>query len=70
MKPLSDSVCFVWDEFSGRWVIKGDPKKLCKWVSAFDQICRKKGETYGHTCLVPSPESKNCWEPRSEVKAV
>jgi len=64
MRKINNSVQFVWDEFSKRWLLKGNPKKLCKWVDIDTQTCRKKGETFGHTCLTPSPESKNCWEPR------
>jgi len=65
MEMVEPSVMFVWDENSKRWVIKGDATKLCKWVNAETQICTRKGfETYGHTCLTPAPEVKNCWQPR------
>ena len=61
------SVYFVWDDFSKRWLLKGDPKKLCRYVDIETQTCQRKGfECYGHTCLTPCPETKNCWKPRIE----
>jgi len=50
------SVEFVWDEYSKKWVLRGDVKKLCKFIDVETQTCRLTG----HTCLTPDPEYRNC----------